>query len=65
MAATFKRFGSPNPGSSAARNKGCICDVLANNHGVYPPIPASTLTGSRPNWYVQPGCRVHAQSARN
>lgn len=51
--------GNPNPGSGAAKRLGCTCDTLANNHGVYPPIPGSTATGSRPMWIVDVGCQVH------
>lgn len=31
----------PNPGSTAARALGCICPVLDNHRGLYPPFPGA------------------------
>lgn len=42
---------APNPGSSEARQQGCTCAVVDNNHGQYRP---------RPNgWWVTEGCPLH------
>lgn len=48
----------PNPGSKEALKLGCICAVLDNNHGKFPPWPPSDdceLGG----WWVTEGCPVH------
>jgi hypothetical protein len=42
----------PNPGSEMARSLGCICAVIDNNHGHYPPAPPD-------GWYITVGCPVH------
>lgn len=42
----------PNPGSPTAQSLGCICAVLDNNHGYYPPIPPD-------GWYITVGCPLH------
>lgn len=44
---------TPNPGSSAARTLGCVCAVLDNCHGEYPPRPPD-------GWWITEGCPVHA-----
>lgn len=44
---------TPNPGSHEARDAGCICAVLDNNHGRYAPWPPD-------GWYITMGCPVHA-----
>ena len=43
----------PNPGSKEAQDAGCICAVLDNNHGKFPPWPPD-------GWYITEGCPVHA-----
>lgn len=43
---------TPNPGSEAARDLGCICAVMDNNHGKYLP-----WTGG---WWITQGCPIHA-----
>lgn len=42
----------PNPGSDAAREQGCICAVMDNNHGLYPAFGGG--------WWITAGCPVHA-----
>lgn len=42
----------PNPGSDEARNRGCICAVLDNNHGKRAPYPPD-------GWWITAGCPVH------
>lgn len=42
----------PNPGSNAALNMGCLCPVLDNNHGRWPPWPPD-------GWWTTGGCPVH------
>lgn len=44
---------TPNPGSVEARDAGCICAVLDNNHGKFAPYPPD-------GWWVTEGCSVHA-----
>ena len=43
----------PNPGSREARDQGCTCAVLDNNHGKYPPWEPG-------GWWITAGCPVHA-----
>lgn len=43
----------PTPGSEAAIAAGCICAVLDNNHGKYPPFEPD-------GWWITMGCPVHA-----
>lgn len=45
--------GTPNPGSDEAREAGCICAILDNNHGTRPPYPPD-------GWWITAGCPVHA-----
>jgi hypothetical protein len=45
--------GTPNPGSDAALDQGCICAILDNNHGKYSPWPPD-------GWWITGGCPVHA-----
>lgn len=45
--------GTPNPGSDEARQAGCICAVLDNNHGRFAPYPPD-------GWWITEGCEVHA-----
>jgi hypothetical protein len=42
---------TPNPGSDAAREAGCVCAVLDNNHGLYPAVGGG--------WWITAGCPVH------
>ena len=42
----------PNPGSDEALSMGCICAVMDNNHGEYPPFPPT-------GWFITCGCTVH------
>lgn len=44
---------SDNPGSRAARDKGCYCPVLDNNVGRYAPWPPN-------GWIIADGCPVHS-----
>jgi phage tail protein X len=44
-----------NPGSEAARTRGCICAVLDNNHGKFAPWPDD-------GWWITEGCPVHHPS---
>jgi hypothetical protein len=44
--------GTPNPGSRAATDAGCLCAVLDNNHGEWPPLGAD-------GWYITVGCPLH------
>lgn len=46
----------PNPGSDAALNAGCICPVLDNCHGRFPPYPPD-------GWVIIHGCPVHSPAA--
>ena len=43
---------APNPGSMDAQLLGCICAVLDNNHGLYPPFAPD-------GWWISAGCPVH------
>lgn len=43
---------TPNPGSDEALARGCLCAVLDNNHGKYPPWKPS-------GWWVTEGCPLH------
>lgn len=42
----------PNPGSQLAREMGCVCPVLDNNHGEFAPAPPD-------GWYVSEDCELH------
>lgn len=46
---------APNPGSREARDAGCICAVLDNNHGEFAPWPDD-------GWWITQGCPVHASA---
>ena len=43
---------TPNPGSRFARDQGCRCPVLDNNHGQWPPQPPD-------GWWINPDCPLH------
>ena len=43
----------PNPGSDAAVRAGCLCAVMDNNHGKFPPWPDD-------GWWITEGCPIHA-----
>lgn len=43
----------PKPGSEAALDAGCLCAVLDNNHGRYPPFPPD-------GWWITYGCPLHS-----
>lgn len=47
-------FGTPFPGSDAARSEGCRCPVLDNGHG----DPA--LARDRGGWIIVVGCPLHS-----
>lgn len=49
-----------NPGSDRARAAGCICPVMDNNHGMFPPYgyPEGNPDGA---WWVRAGCPLHAR----
>lgn len=49
----------PNPGSMEAVSLGCTCAVLDNNHGKWPPFPA-TETYPGGGWWITGGCPIHA-----
>jgi hypothetical protein len=44
--------GEPNPGSDEAREQGCKCPVLDNNHGKFAPWPPD-------GWWMNESCPVH------
>lgn len=44
---------TPNPGSDEARDEGCLCAVLDNNHGRFPPFDPD-------GWWITIGCPVHS-----
>ncbi len=46
----------PNPGSVAARERGCSCPVLDNNFGNSPPLPDGA-------WYILMTCPLHGAVA--
>jgi hypothetical protein len=46
----------PNPGSAEAKDMGCLCPVLDNNHGAYPPWADG-------GWWVNEGCPLHDRTA--
>lgn len=48
---------TPNPGSDEAGAMGCICPVMDNNHGKWPPWPPH-------GWWMVEGCPVHAPNPR-
>lgn len=51
----------PHPGSVEALDIGCICAVLDNNHGKFPPIPPGTPWGGETGaWWITVGCPLHA-----
>lgn len=41
------------PGSDEAIAKGCLCPVLDNNHGRFPPAPPD-------HWWINEDCPIHA-----
>jgi hypothetical protein len=43
---------TPNPGSDAAKQAGCLCPVLDNCHGRRAPWPGGC-------WWVRPDCPMH------
>lgn len=45
--------GKPNPGSDAAKEQGCTCATMDNNHGKWAPWPPD-------GWWITEGCPVHA-----
>lgn len=45
----------PNPGSRAAREAGCRCAVMDNNHGTRAPFGDD-------GWWINDGCPVHARA---
>ena len=47
----------PNPGSDAARKRGCICAVIDNNRGRSAPFPPN-------GWSITDGCPVHTIGGR-
>ena len=51
----------PNPGSAAAIDQGCLCAVLDNCHGRFPPVPPGAMgTGPGGGWYITVGCPLHS-----
>lgn len=46
------------PGSTEAREQGCKCPVMDNNHGRYPPFPPNSEL-PQGGWYMVEGCPVH------
>lgn len=46
----------PNPGSQAAKDGGCLCPVLDNNHGRGAPWPPN-------GWWTRPDCPMHGHEA--
>jgi hypothetical protein len=48
--------GKPNPGSDEAREQGCKCPILDNNHGKFAPWPPD-------GWWMVKSCPVHFPSA--
>ncbi|MGW5556891.1 hypothetical protein ACWER9_06665 [Micromonospora sp. NPDC003944] len=44
--------GKPNPGSQEAHDGGCLCPVLDNNHGKFPPYPPD-------GWWIREDCPMH------
>ena len=51
-----------HPGSDGARALGCICAIMDNNHGLYPPFPANDEHDGL--WYITGGCPVHDSVGR-
>ena len=47
----------PNPGSKEALDQGCSCAVMDNNHGKFPPYPATDQHEA--GWWITQGCPVH------
>ncbi len=47
----------PNPGSNEAINQGCRCAVLDNNHGKFPPFPATK--DDPEGWWISVNCPLH------
>lgn len=43
---------SPAPGSKQAKEWGCWCPVLDNNHGKFAPFPPN-------DWWITEGCPLH------
>ena len=50
----------PTPGSTAAKDQGCTCDVYDNNHGQYAPRKIQGLEA----WWVTKGCPLHDRKNR-
>ena len=48
----------PNPGSDEARDRGCTCPVLDNNHGRVPPVEPD-------GWWMNMNCPVHMGAGRS
>lgn len=48
---------APNPGTRAAIEQGCICPVMDNNHGQWPPYPPD-------GWWLNPDCPLHRPDQR-
>lgn len=42
----------PNPGSKEAKDQGCTCAVIDNNHGEVAPWPPN-------GWWVTEWCPIH------
>jgi hypothetical protein len=51
---SVKEVMTPNPGSDEALDLGCLCAILDNNHGKYPPWPPD-------GWWITASCPVHAK----
>jgi hypothetical protein len=46
----------PDPGSEAARKRGCKCPVLDNNRGAFPPFRDENGKG---HYWISGGCPLH------
>jgi len=49
---------TPNPGSDAALDAGCICPVLDNAHG------RGVILDGRPQFWMVHGCPIHDPPTR-
>jgi hypothetical protein len=47
------------PGTRLALERGCLCPVLDNNHGEFPPYYDEN---GKAQWWFTGGCPVHAPS---
>lgn len=47
-----------NPGHREAKLDGCLCPVIDNNHGEYPPVPPSE-DHPRGGWVIRGDCPMH------